>query len=341
MLCSIISRFTEPGEPLNEYIDEHLAKYGRIVGADESKVNRLRIGDISIRDLTFLLFEEQQRNPSEEKVQNSSTFINSVVSKLRGSFLVLDSVTGLTDAFFIDRRRYCLFRDAGLLENIIFGPVYTINRLRSSIPFIETCSEQGDIGIGTGFVVSTGETSDAERRFIVTNRHVLEGQSVEKIATFDNEFRTSCESILCDYADLAAIEVECDVPVQSLLIATDDALLTGIIALGYPKVARSIEPVLLAHSGEVNGIVKTVDGSELLAISCHVNPGNSGGPIIDSIGMCCGVVAQSQSLVFENPSVAGSQVSATYNMAIPGTIVNRFIAESCGSPMRVQPGVLC
>jgi hypothetical protein len=67
-------------------------------------------------------------------------------------------------------------------------------------------------------------------------------------------------------------------------------VLTRTITLGYPRIATTDAPYLLAHGGELNAVVSNYYGEERLIISNAVAPGNSGGPVLDEAVLCIGMV---------------------------------------------------
>lgn len=96
-------------------------------------------------------------------------------------------------------------------------------------------------------------------------------------------------------------------------------VLARTITLGYPLIATTDAPYLLAHGGELNAIVRNYKGEESLIISNLVAPGNSGGPVLDEAGLCVGMVVRA----LESKHEGGM---STANAALPSSAILEFIA---------------
>jgi S1-C subfamily serine protease len=136
-----------------------------------------------------------------------------------------------------------------------------------------------DKSIGTGFVVH-------DSGIIVTNLHVLQGGTRLAVFTYDNKV------LVADYIggdtlrDIALLKIQEDYP--ALPIANSDNVKVGskVIAIGNP----------LGLSFTVTeGIVSGVDRkgannlSEYIQTDVSLNPGNSGGPLLDTSGRVIGI----------------------------------------------------
>ena len=102
-------------------------------------------------------------------------------------------------------------------------------------------------------------------------------------------------------------------------VGDDPKVLDQVVSVGFPRIPMADSQYALSHRGEVNGNISTISGDNLLIISCNVNPGNSGGPILAVDGTCVGIVTQS---LFEPDARV-----APYNCAIPASIIKGFIDE--------------
>jgi S1-C subfamily serine protease len=71
----------------------------------------------------------------------------------------------------------------------------------------------------------------------------------------------------------------------------DEFVLSRVLALGFPRVPFTTEPVLLAYAGEVIGIVDAIDGTHpYFLLSPVARGGFSGGPVISEWDFLLGVV---------------------------------------------------
>ena len=134
-------------------------------------------------------------------------------------------------------------------------------------------------GSGSGFIVS-------ENGLVVTNRHVVEGiRRVTVILATGEEFRGEVvqrHSVL----DLAYVEIDSDRAFTPLAIGDSNDVRAGeaVIAIGYPLGEElGLEPTVS------RGIV-SAKRDDYLQTDASLNPGNSGGPLLDANGNVIGVI---------------------------------------------------
>ena len=134
-------------------------------------------------------------------------------------------------------------------------------------------------GTGTGFIIN-------EDGLVVTNKHVVEGNSqiaVRLVA--GTEYQANVTQIHPDL-DLAYIEIDATLPFTPIAIGDSDKLRVGedVIAIGFP-LGRSLglEPTVSV------GII-SAKRENRLQTDASLNPGNSGGPLLDMFGQVAGVV---------------------------------------------------
>jgi S1-C subfamily serine protease len=136
-----------------------------------------------------------------------------------------------------------------------------------------------DVSQGTGFFI----TDDG---YIVTNAHVLAGGNVVEVITYDRDLMAA-EFIGYDsLLDLALLKVSGDY--DKLVFADSDDISVGekVIAIGNPlglqfSVSEGI--ISATHRQGANGINAYVQTDAAL------NPGNSGGPLINTKGKVVGI----------------------------------------------------
>src|SRR5262249_12863810 len=96
----------------------------------------------------------------------------------------------------------------------------------------------------------------------------------------------------------------------------------SIGVIGYPLTGfLSTEPK--ATFGQVNSVAGAYNDYTLLQISAPVQPGNSGGPVLDSSGLVIGVVESQASMAVA--TLAGN-VPQNVNFAIRGEVAQIFLA---------------
>ena len=157
-------------------------------------------------------------------------------------------------------------------------------------------------GAGTGFVI----TADG---YIVTNNHVVEGQTRIEVAFTDGEVMSARIVGRDPSVDLAVLKVDgTDLPFIEL--GDSDAAQVGdsVLVIGN---ALALEGGLSVTSGIISGTNRTLTTNEgttlvgMLQTDAAINFGNSGGPLVDAQGKVIGVAtaidADAQSVGFAIP----------------------------------------
>jgi hypothetical protein len=121
--------------------------------------------------------------------------------------------------------------------------------------------------------------------------------------------------------DLALLKMDGDEQIEALELGSDKDLgeLMELIACGFPfglALARQGEyPAISINVGSVTSLRRDKDGElHRIQLDAALNPGNSGGPVLDRSGKVVGMV------------VSGYQGSGV-NMAIPVSHLQRFLAQ--------------
>jgi S1-C subfamily serine protease len=136
---------------------------------------------------------------------------------------------------------------------------------------------------GTGFVISSNG-------HVVTNHHVVNGCG-EITGNLGGEAAVKLRLVSSDETnDLALLQAP--TPFKEVAIIKMNAVQTGdgVIAIGYP-----FHGLLSSDFTVTTGIVSSLSGifndTRYLQISAAVQPGNSGGPLLDFTGALVGVVS--------------------------------------------------
>lgn len=167
---------------------------------------------------------------------------------------------------------------------------------RQSIVVISISGRDGgQQGMGTGFVI------DREQGLIATNLHVIGEARPIKIQTADGKsLKVTSVHATDRLRDLAVLRVaERDLPALQLGDAEKLAQGQAIVLLGNPQG--------LKHS-VVTGVVsgtREVEDRKLIQLAVPVEPGNSGGPVLDLFGTVHGIMTM-KSAVTENLGFAVS-----------------------------------
>lgn len=139
-------------------------------------------------------------------------------------------------------------------------------------------------GSGSGFIISTDG-------FIVTNHHVIENAAAIKVSLADGRM-VSAELKGSDRStDIAVLKIY-ENGLKALSFANSDQLHVGQIAIAIGN------PLGLQHTvtaGVVSALGRTLRASDgrliddVIQTDASLNPGNSGGPLMNSLGQVIGV----------------------------------------------------
>lgn len=136
-----------------------------------------------------------------------------------------------------------------------------------------------DISQGSGFIISS-------EGYVVTNAHVMEGAKAAGITTYDGE--THSVSLIGENEIMDVILLKIDKSYNPLKLANSDNVQIGekVIAIGNP---------LGLQFSVSEGIISAIDRQGTNGINAYIqtdaalNPGNSGGPLIDKKGEVVGI----------------------------------------------------
>ena len=196
---------------------------------------------------------------------------------------------------------------------------------KDSVAFIAAASSAGQ-GTGSGFVVSPDG-------LIVTNQHVVDGatQIAVKIGT-DGE-QLPAELVGIDPSqDLALLDVDADDLPALELSGSDVEVGDATYAIGNPY---GLDHTLT--TGVVSAVdrdLQAPDGGTIaggIQTDAALNPGNSGGPLLNGDGDVIGVNAQ----IATGGDPQGGNVGIGF--AIPAATVEQFIASASGGELEPAP----
>jgi putative serine protease PepD len=198
---------------------------------------------------------------------------------------------------------------------------------KNAVTYIVADTPQGQ-ATGSGFVVS-------KDGLIVTNDHVVDGASQVQVKIGTSDEAQDATVVGADPSrDLALLKVDAsNLPTLSL----GDSSSVGV---GDPTYAIG-NPFGLDHTlttGIVSALQRSLQAPDGATISgaiqtdAALNPGNSGGPLLDSSGQVIGVNSQIQT-GSSNGAEAGN---VGIGFAIPASTVKSFIAEAKAGKLAPQ-----
>lgn len=241
-----------------------------------------------------------------------------------------------------------------ILQNLSDEIAAVVQRVRPSVLHLRTLG-RGRGGTGSGFLCGGDGLA-------LTNCHVVHG-AVAVEATFHDGRTTVVDVLGTDVAtDLALLRVQ-DSQEASLDLADSGALRVGDFALAVGC------PHGLSHSvtaGIISGLGRALPGpdgrsiEDVIQTDAPLNPGNSGGPLLDTkgrvVGIATAIVPMAQGLCFAVPAATasvvlpelqqhGKVVRGWLGVAVNGVEIAPTIAHRLGLPspralavMAVTPG---
>ncbi len=183
--------------------------------------------------------------------------------------------------------------------------------------------QQEQVGTGSGVIIS-------EDGYIVTNNHVVKDASDLEI-TLNNKKTYKAKLIGTDSKmDIALIKIESDVKLPYTAFADSDNVKVGewVLAIGNPYNLNST-----VTAGIVSAKARNLDSNGIqsfIQTDAAVNPGNSGGALVNTNGELIGINTMISSMT-------GSYVG--YSFAVPSNIT-RKIVEDIMEFGNVQRGIL-
>lgn len=139
-------------------------------------------------------------------------------------------------------------------------------------------------GQGSGVIV------DAKDGYIVTNNHVIDGVSTAEIQLSDGRQGTASVVGVDSLTDLAVLKTEMDDLVAAEWGDSDELQVGDIVwALGSPFGLQKSITFGILSAKERRGVTGTRVIQEFLQTDAAVNPGNSGGPLVNHEGKVVGI----------------------------------------------------
>ncbi|MEA2710615.1 MAG: hypothetical protein QOF78_3216 [Phycisphaerales bacterium] len=209
------------------------------------------------------------------------------------------------------------------------------NANRSSVVFITTLRQGVDMSRRTVFDIPAGTGSGLvwdNAGHIVTNFHVVQNAKGAKVRLWDHEtYDAELVGIAPNY-DLALLRINAPASkLRPIPIGESSTLQVGqkTFAIGNPfGLDQTLTTGVLSALGRTIQAVTGRPIEDVIQTDAAVNPGNSGGALLDSAGRLIGV----------NTAIySPSGVSAGIGFAVPVDTVNRIIPQLLAQGKVVRP----
>ena len=180
---------------------------------------------------------------------------------------------------------------------------------------------QDQVATGSGVIVS-------KDGYIVTNNHVVENASEIEVVMHNNKSYKAKVIGRDPDTDIALLKIDGD-NLPSIQFANSDSLLVGewVLAVGNPfNLASTVTAGIVSAKGRNLNMMGDGEGRQkantaiesFIQTDAAVNPGNSGGALVNVNGQLVGI----------NTAIASPTGSyAGYSFAVPSNIVNKVILD--------------
>lgn len=185
-------------------------------------------------------------------------------------------------------------------------------------------------GSGSGVIISPNG-------YIVTNNHVVAGADAVTV-TFNDRLTSQAKVVATDPStDIAVLKInETNLPFMEFGNSDNAKLGQWVLAVGYPlTLDATVTAGIISAKGRSIGINKTQSNTAIesfIQTDAAVNPGNSGGALVNTEGQLIGI----------NSAIASPTGSyAGYSYAIPSNIVRKVVNDlmQYGSVQRAYLGI--
>ena len=163
-------------------------------------------------------------------------------------------------------------------------------------------------GTGSGVIISTDG-------YIVTNKHVVDFADELEVTLYDDRTFKATKIGIDPRTDLAVIKIDSD-NLPTMAFANSDKAKVGewVLAVGNPfDLTSTVTAGIISAKGRSIGVIKNLQAIEnFIQTDAVVNPGNSGGALVDLDGNLVGI----------NTAIATpTGTFAGYSFAIPSNMV--------------------
>jgi len=214
-------------------------------------------------------------------------------------------------------------------ENAVHAVVHVKNTTISRAPmtmqdlFMGRSSERAQVGTGSGVIISPDG-------YIITNNHVINGSQQLSITLNDNKIYEAELIGTDEKTDIALLKIDAGEALPFATFGNSDQVKVGewVLAVGNPFNLTSTVTagIISAKSRDLSGI----NSQSFLQTDAAVNPGNSGGALVNTRGELIGI---NTAITSQTGSYIG------YSFAVPSNIA-RKVVEDIMEFGNVQNGIL-
>ena len=258
---------------------------------------------------------------------------------------LLGGVAGSVSTFYLLTRSDLAIKTAAALPNIssqvtLVEDSAIVNVVRDVSPSVVTIvsdlgSRRGGARRGFEETASGSGVIVDKKGYIVTNEHVIRGNQGLTVVLADGT-RSPARVVGTDvpFTDLAVIKVDDNLNLTPVMIGDSDALEPGqrVIAIGS-ALGDFRNTVTL---GIISGLHRTWQGNgavmeDLVQTDAAINHGNSGGPLVNSLGQVVGITTSVIRSTQDGEPVEG------IGFSIPGNTVKTVVEQLIKSGKVARP----
>ena len=137
-------------------------------------------------------------------------------------------------------------------------------------------------GAGSGVIISRAG-------YVLTNEHVIAGSTLVKITLMSGEEYDGVVLATDEHWDLAIVGIISDrTDFPKAVLGSSESIIIGdeVVTIGY---ALGLEGQVTFSKGIVSAMRSDDRGDEYIQTDANVNPGNSGGPLVNLKGEVVGI----------------------------------------------------
>ena len=188
---------------------------------------------------------------------------------------------------------------------------------------------QPQVGFGSGVIIS-------KDGYIITNNHVIAGASEVSVTLNNNKEYIATVVGADSETDIALLKIEDDTDFKYVSFGNSDDLKVGewVLAVGNPfNLTSTVTAGIVSAKNRANIIGETKSLQSFIQVDAAVNPGNSGGALVNTRGELVGI---NTAIYSQTGNFAG------YAFAIPISIAGKIASDlkEYGIVQRAVMGIL-